>query len=275
MDYIGVKALSEKWGLSERRIRLMCSEGRIEGAIKLSWSWAVPSNVEKPTDGRVMKKQKEFIRLGSINIDEINKNKQKYPLDTIGDETFNKLINDIIIQAINFDSNEIREKTILNILYDNLVPSVSLEKHLLIKNFQALLRNAKTDDSTFNARKLRSLAKSLYQGFNNPLVEDSKLEIFFLSLEREYKKIHPIYKAMLTFVHLIKTKPYEKYNNELAFLTLVYIILQNGYIVPSFVDDIKPVLLTVMTKSNYLQIAAYLYNSMLTSYNTVANVALD
>ena len=268
MDYIGVKALSEKWGLSERRIRLMCSEGRIEGAIKLSWSWAVPANVEKPTDGRVMKKQKEFIRLGSINIDELNKQKEAFSitLDTLNNETFNNLINNVIIKAINFDKKELREKTILSILEDNVAPSVPLEKHLLIKNFQALVRYSVSDKTDFNSLKLKMLTRQLFQGITNPIVDDSKMEMFFLSLEREYKNLHPIYKAMLTFVHLLKTKPYEKYNNEAAFLSLVYIILQSGYIIPSFEQDIKPALLTVMTKSNYLQTLSYLYSAIMTSY---------
>ena len=34
MEYMGVREASEKWGISDSRIRLLCREGRIEGARK-------------------------------------------------------------------------------------------------------------------------------------------------------------------------------------------------------------------------------------------------
>ena len=37
MNYISVKAASEKWGISERRIQKLCEENRIDGTEKI-WS---------------------------------------------------------------------------------------------------------------------------------------------------------------------------------------------------------------------------------------------
>lgn len=31
----------------------MCSNGKIEGAVKLGKVWAIPENAEKPADGRI------------------------------------------------------------------------------------------------------------------------------------------------------------------------------------------------------------------------------
>ncbi|HLR36007.1 MAG TPA: helix-turn-helix domain-containing protein [Tissierellales bacterium] len=39
MSYISIKEASEKWGISDSRIRLLCREGRIEGAIKIGRNW--------------------------------------------------------------------------------------------------------------------------------------------------------------------------------------------------------------------------------------------
>jgi DNA modification methylase len=52
MEYITVKDAAEKWGISERRISTLCSEGRIEGAQRFGWSWAIPEFADKPTDAR-------------------------------------------------------------------------------------------------------------------------------------------------------------------------------------------------------------------------------
>ena len=51
--YISVKEASEKWGITQRRIQILCLEGRIEGAARLGREWAIPSEASKPSDRRV------------------------------------------------------------------------------------------------------------------------------------------------------------------------------------------------------------------------------
>jgi Fic family protein len=51
--FISVKDASEKWGLSERRVRVLCSEGKISGAVREGRSWKIPADSAKPLDGRV------------------------------------------------------------------------------------------------------------------------------------------------------------------------------------------------------------------------------
>lgn len=51
--YITLKEASEKWGISERRIRTLCIQDRIAGAEKMGPMWTIPSNAKKPTDQRV------------------------------------------------------------------------------------------------------------------------------------------------------------------------------------------------------------------------------
>lgn len=53
-EYMTVKEVAEKWGLSVRRVQLLCVEGRIEGAIKYASVWAIPKDAEKPKDERIV-----------------------------------------------------------------------------------------------------------------------------------------------------------------------------------------------------------------------------
>lgn len=53
MEYLSIKQTSEKWGISTRRIQILCTEGRISGAVKIGSYWAIPQNAEKPKDERV------------------------------------------------------------------------------------------------------------------------------------------------------------------------------------------------------------------------------
>lgn len=50
--YCTTKEMSEKWGISERRIREMCSQGKIDGIFRLGRAWAIPESAKKPSDGR-------------------------------------------------------------------------------------------------------------------------------------------------------------------------------------------------------------------------------
>lgn len=50
--FMTVKQASEKWGISERRIRTLCSDGKISGAYQEKRMWHIPTDAVKPVDGR-------------------------------------------------------------------------------------------------------------------------------------------------------------------------------------------------------------------------------
>ena len=52
MEYITAKEAAEKWGISQRRVQVLCEQGRIEGAVRLVWAWAIPRDIIKPLDAR-------------------------------------------------------------------------------------------------------------------------------------------------------------------------------------------------------------------------------
>lgn len=53
MEYLSIKQTSEKWGISVRRIQVLCAEERIPGATKIGSYWAIPANTKKPKDLRI------------------------------------------------------------------------------------------------------------------------------------------------------------------------------------------------------------------------------
>lgn len=52
MEYLTTKELSQKWGVSQRRIQIYCKEKRIDGAMLKGNTWLIPKNTEKPKDPR-------------------------------------------------------------------------------------------------------------------------------------------------------------------------------------------------------------------------------
>ena len=55
--YMTVKEAAERWKISDRRIRVLCSEGKIHGAYQEGRGWKIPIDAEKPADGRFKSKK--------------------------------------------------------------------------------------------------------------------------------------------------------------------------------------------------------------------------
>lgn len=51
--YWTLKEASEQWNISERRINVLCSNGRILGVERAGRAWMIPEGTEKPKDARV------------------------------------------------------------------------------------------------------------------------------------------------------------------------------------------------------------------------------
>lgn len=61
MNYMSIKKASEIWNVSERRIRRLIQECRIEGAIKIGNAWNIPEETNKPIDKRFKIEEDKFI----------------------------------------------------------------------------------------------------------------------------------------------------------------------------------------------------------------------
>lgn len=53
MKYLTVSEMSKKWGINERRVRVLLKEKRIEGAKLESHKYLIPENAPKPLDRRI------------------------------------------------------------------------------------------------------------------------------------------------------------------------------------------------------------------------------
>lgn len=53
MKYLSTFEAAEKWGLSPRRVGILCNENRIPGAQRAGSRWIIPEDAEKPKDARI------------------------------------------------------------------------------------------------------------------------------------------------------------------------------------------------------------------------------
>ena len=53
MEYMSCPEAAEKWGISERRVQILCKENRIPGVSKIGYMWLIPKSAVKPFDKRI------------------------------------------------------------------------------------------------------------------------------------------------------------------------------------------------------------------------------
>ncbi len=61
LSFISAKEAAEKWNISQRRVSVLCSENRIDGAMMVGNMWIIPSTAKKPIDKRTIRYEKERI----------------------------------------------------------------------------------------------------------------------------------------------------------------------------------------------------------------------
>ena len=66
MKLLTTTETAKHWGISARRIALLCSQGRVKGAEKVGNTWLIPYTAEKPQDPRTVRKMNRALDNGQV-----------------------------------------------------------------------------------------------------------------------------------------------------------------------------------------------------------------
>ena len=55
IEFVSVQEIAKSWQISERRVRMLCAEGKISGARHDDGRWLVPAAAPRPVDGRSLR----------------------------------------------------------------------------------------------------------------------------------------------------------------------------------------------------------------------------
>lgn len=260
MKYMTTKEAVIKWNISERRIRKLLQDGRIEGAIKVGNTWNIPVDASKPIDKRNIKNDNDFkINLGKTYFDKVdelnNKLNSKRPFSK---ETLKSLRNSINIEWT-YNSNGIEGNTLTlretQIVLEGItVGGKTLREHLEainhekaieyiedlvkeknpvtewnIKNIHQLVLK-EIDDK--NAGKYRSENVAIMGATHTPpdhLIVPELMEKLILNYQK-WNKYHPIIKAALIHGELVKIHPFIDGNGRTFRLVMNLSLMNSGYL---------------------------------------------
>lgn len=274
MKYIDVKTASEKWGLTTRRVRILCNDGRIDGAVRNGWSWVIPSDTPRPKDGRVLRRYKPLdVRVGTVDVDALEKMKALCtPIAYFSNEVSLSHISRTLSFLFALSGEEVDEGDVYRILTGNLVPSLSLETHLVVVNFNALLFQEKERDKIWGKGELERLYSSLMRGIDKEKMTFSseKEESLIHQYETGWSNLHPLTSSVLLSSELMKASPEKRYSLFFYYLVFAGELMRGGFIPPSFGPDstgeAKAAFALASSKSVYLDMMSFLERMMERTY---------
>jgi len=54
-ELMTTKEAAGVWGITMRRVQVLCDKGQVDGAIRMGRTWIIPKEAKKPIDGRTKK----------------------------------------------------------------------------------------------------------------------------------------------------------------------------------------------------------------------------
>lgn len=276
MEYMTTREAEEKWNISERRIRQLLGEGRIEGAVKLGGIWNIPKDAIKPIDKRVVRPDNnDFI----INLDdnyfaEVDKLKKR--LDSkrpIPKETLKSLKESINLEWI-YNSNGIEGNTLTlretQVVLEGItvggktltehLEAINHEKAILyledlvkdkqpitewnIKNIHQLILKEIDNENAGRYRKENVTIKGATHIPPDFLKVPELMEKLILNYET-WNKYHPIIQASLLHGELVKIHPFIDGNGRTSRLIMNLDLMNHGY---------NPVIIKKENKLEYYEV---------------------
>ena len=272
MEFMTTKEAVLKWNISERRIRKLLKEGRIEGAVKNGNSWNIPIDALKPVDKRVIKPDHNdfIINLPNNFFDEVDNlkkeldNKRPIPKDTL--RTLQEKINlEWTYNSNGIEGNTLTLKETQVVLEGITVGGKSIKEHLEAINHEhaiLFLNDLVKDDNpitewniknihTLILKKIDDENSGRYRNENVTIKGATHIPPDFVKVPelmeklilnyKTWNKYHPIIQATLLHGELVKIHPFVDGNGRTSRLIMNLDLMKHGF---------KPV---IIKKENRLQ----------------------
>ncbi len=199
--FMTVKQASEKWGISDRRVRVLCSDGKIPGAYQEGRGWKIPMDAKKPADGRY--KSKESL-LAQIDRKKVELDRRR-PL-TAGEVA---RLNEEFIVEYTYNSNAIEGNTLTLRETDLVLRGLTIDRKPLKDHMEAVGHKEAFDF-------VSELVKD-----NVPISESIIKQIHYLVLA-DKKEDRGVYRRVPVHIMGVQHEPVQPYLIESKMEQLLY-----------------------------------------------------
>ena len=164
--FMTVKQAAEKWGISDRRIRVLCTEGKIPGAFQEGRGWKIPADAEKPADGRYRSKESILSRI----------DQKKQELDGRRPLTEGEVarLNEEFIVEYTYNSNAIEGNTLTLRETDLVLRGLTIDKKPLKDHMEAVGHKEAFEYVSELVKDNISLSESIIKQIHSLVLADKK-----------------------------------------------------------------------------------------------------
>ena len=259
MEYMTTNDAVKKWGISERRIRQLLQDNRIEGAIKVGNTWNIPIDANKPVDRRESASDEFIINIEDDFFSEVdNLNKKLNSKRPIPKATLKSLRESINLEWT-YNSNGIEGNTLTLretqvVLEGITIGGKSMKEHLEVINHEQAIEyldelvKEKEPITEWNIKNLHQLVLKEIDNENAGKYREENVKIkgathippdYLVVPElmgklilnyKEWDKYHPIVKAALLHGELVKIHPFVDGNGRTSRLIMNLSLMNSGYL---------------------------------------------
>lgn len=165
-NFLTVAQAAEKWNISERRIRTLCAQNRIAGAVQIGRGWKIPVGAEKPSDARFSRTENLL-----FEIDE-----KKRLLDTLRPFTQGEIerLNEEFTTEYTYNSNAIEGNTLTLRETDLVLRGLTIDKKPLSHHLEAIGHKEAFDYVASLVRKKEMLSERVIKDIHYLVLADKK-----------------------------------------------------------------------------------------------------
>lgn len=257
MKYMSSKEASEKWKISDRRIRVLCNAGRIEGALKIGRNWSIPADAAKPADARETSKKK--YRGLAYDFSDIDSLKKAIDAHQPFSKGLANSLQDKLIVEWTYNSNAIEGNTLTLSETKVVLEGITIGGKSMVEHLEAInhreaihfvedLISNQEPLSEWNIRNIHALILKEIDNFNagryrseNVVISGANhippkhyqigdlMQKLIAEYQNEWKTFHPVVKASLVHGEFVKIHPFIDGNGRTARLLLNFELMKNGY----------------------------------------------
>lgn len=240
-----IKEASSKWNISERRIRKLIEEGRIDGAVKVSNIWKIPDDAAKPLDRRVKREEQIISQIDEKYFKEVdNKLIELFKSRNINPNTMNNLKEIIDLELI-YNSNGLKGNTLSLqetqiVLNGTTVGGKTINEHLETINHRkaiSFMDKLVVEKNPITESHIKELNHLMLEGIDETsgvyrTDEKSKVPEEMEKMIYNYvdlEKYHPIIKAAYLHSEITRIKPFKDGNERCARLLMNLSLMNSGF----------------------------------------------
>ncbi len=194
MKYLSVKEAADNWGMTARRVQILCNEARIAGAQRVGNVWTIPENAEKPIDARKKIIPKTIPHNNSITIERIwaMPNKHTFEIKPIHD-----LISEEATEGFWIDPFANRNK--LATITNDLSTEFDTDYHLDALDFLKLFDTNSVDGVLYDPPYSPRQVSECYNDVGYNVTWDTTKASFWGNHKKEISRIVKIGGKVITF----------------------------------------------------------------------------